>query len=300
MGITIQIQCVLFSIPMVLHLFCIYILHVARGTNLKDNQRYFFMNLSCSEFLICFVGIIKRICKIYGWKEEGTYVRFVQAGIATFVYYFIMIVLTLDRFWEIFLNIRYPVYFSPRTTKIGIAIIWALSVCFTFALCGLNTTHPDVPNSILTYFYFVFGIVCIAVSAFTYMYIASKIYNNRIKEDIHIPAVGSLSSSETVSNAKKRKILLRSLYLPVLLLVSFLVFVIIPETTYFYYDLHDLKMSDQLSTTLTASYFIAYTLDVFIYVLGSKIIRRTITRRFGCHSLNKVGTSQTNQSSGIS
>ena len=295
MGITIQIQCVLFSIPMTLHLFCIYILYVGRNSHLKDNQRYFFMNLSFSEFLICFVGIVKRICKIYGWKDEGTYVRFIQAGIATFIYYFIMIVLTLDRFWEIFLSLRYPVYFSPKKTKIAIATIWGLSICFTLLLCILNTVNPKVPNDILTYFYFIFGMVCIVVSTFTYAYIARKIYDNKINEDKQISAVTSIDGA--ISNAKKRKILLQSLYLPILLLVTFLLFVIIPEILYFYYDLNDMQMSDQLYTFLTTSYFVAYTSDVFIYVLGSKYIRRTILRRIGIRS-SKVGVTSTSHSTG--
>ena len=264
---------------MTLHLFCIYILYIARGTHLKDNQRYFFMNLSLSEFLICFVGILKRICKIYQWNEEGSYVRFIQAGVATFIYYFIMIVLTMDRFWEVFLNIRYPIYFSSKKIKIAIATIWGLSICFTILLCILNTVNPKISNDILTYFYFIFGIICIVVSAFTYTFIAKRIYDNKISEDKQISAISSVDN--TISNAKKRKILLKSLYLSGLFLVTFLFFVIIPEILYFYYDLKSLKMSKQLSTLLTASYFVAYTSDVFIYVLFSKYIRRIILRRFG-------------------
>ena len=295
MGITIQIQCVLFSIPMTLHLFSIYILYIAQGSHFKDNQRYFFINLSFSEFLICFVGIVKRICKIYQWKDGATYVRFIQAGIATFVYYFTMILLTFDRFWEIFLNLRYPVYFSPKKTQIAIATIWGFSICFTMLLCIMNTINPDVPNAILTYFYFIFGVLCIGVSAATYAYIAQKIYYNKINEDKQISAITAADC--TISNAKKRKILLQSLYLPVLLLVTFLLFVIIPEIVYFYYDLNNLQMSDHLYMLLTVSYFIAYMSDVFIYILGSKYIRRTILRRFGIRG-SRVEVTSTSHSSG--
>jgi 7 transmembrane receptor (rhodopsin family). len=277
MGIAIQVQCLLFSIPTVLHLLSVYVLHLAKHTNLQESQRFYFINLSLSEFLICFLGIWKRISKIYGWSDEKTYIRFFQAGIATFVYYFVMIALTIDRFFEIFLNIRYHLFFTPSKTKLVSGIIWFTSVCFTVMLCVTNTINPDVPNEILTYFYFVFGIVCVAVSLFTYSYILKKIYTNKVGK-----VIPRESTDEAVSRAKHRKRMIQSMYLPILLMITFVIFIVIPEIIYFVYDLQKLKMSDGVSTALTTSYFLAYTLDVFMYILGSKYIRVVILRKFRC------------------
>eukprot|EP00111_Clytia_hemisphaerica_P021205 TCONS_00062460-protein len=287
MAIMLEVQCVLFSIPMLLHLTAILVI-VLTQNGMRENQRYLFINLSASEALICFIGIIKRICKIYALKTAGTYVRFVQAGVATFAYYFIMMYLTLDRFCEVFLNIKYPTYFPPSRTLIVIGIIWSVSVIFAATLCGLNTYNPDNPQQILTYFYFVFGVLCIVVSLITYSYILRKIYVNKTLEANQVSSISS-SHQEQVKQWKK---LIQSMYLPVLLLISFFIFVIIPEITYFIYDLHQLEMSDALSTVLTTSYFIAYTSDVFIYVLGSKHIRKTLLRKLKVRN-NKIGDTST-------
>ena len=290
MGIALQVQCLLFSIPAALHLFAIYVLHLARYTNLQQSQRFYLINLSLSEFLICFLGIWKRISKIYGWSDEKTYIRYVQAGIATFAYYFVMIALTLDRFFEVFLNIRYPLFFTLTKTKIIVGIVWAMSAFFTVMLCVMNTTNPEVPNEILTYFYFVFGIICVVVSIFTYSYIMKKIYTNKVGNIVPRESTGS-STDQAVAHAKQKKRLIQSMYLPFLLLVTFVIFVVVPEIVYFVYDLLQLNMSDSVSTTLTTSYFLAYTSDVFIYILGSKYIRFVILRKARSQRISITGTS---------
>ena len=308
--ISLTVQCIMFSIPSFLHLISIYIIYKAKHTRLQSNQRLYLIHLSISEFLTCFVGIIKRVAKLYNEKHLAFQVHIAQAGIATFVYYFVMIALTMDRFFEIYLNIRYPMLFTERLTHYVIGVIWFLSACFTVFLYVTQTTSSDINDTVLLYFYPSFGILCVVVAILTYAYIIRKIYgklyrNNNKVSNIdtsaitnlspviarHRVAINNVTDRTTTSNAMEGghlKILQRQLYkkitkgiyFPILLILTFASFIVVPEIIYFYYGYFKINMSETLRTVLTTSYFVAFTSDVIIYVLASKPIRETIFRKF--------------------
>lgn len=296
--VNLTIQCIMFSIPALMHLVSIRVLYKAKH-RLQMSQRMYLIHLSISEFLTCFIGIIKRIGKIYNYKVFAFQVHIGQAGIASFVYYFIMISLTLDRFLEVYLNIRYPIYCTEERTKIVVAGIWVLSVCFTIFLYTTQlSASSDLNDTILIYFYPIFGIICVLVALFTYTYIARKIYANLFKhrsriapiitpstvstenKDINRENISLSTTAEDIKTMKRNfyKRSVKGIYFPILLIATFALFIVIPEIVYFYYSYNRIQMSENLRTVLTTSYFIAFTSDVVIYVFGPKAIRETLVK----------------------
>ena len=64
-----------------------------------------------------------------------------------------------------------------------------------------------------------------------------------------------------------------------LLFVTFVFFVLIPDFIYFYYSYHNVRMPDSMDIISNILYGLAYTSDFIVYVIASEPIRKIIIQK---------------------
>lgn len=271
-------EIVLSSLIVLLHLFGIYLLYLAKLTTLQKTQRFFFLNLSVSEVFIFVTSIMRRIATLCHNDHLATYFRLTLQGVGFPVYYLTMISLTLDRFFAVYLNIRYHLFWSDVKTRNLLIFIWCIGI---LTGCIFYIMKPS--TELLTAYYFTScGILCMLTAIITYSYIAYKVIANRKQEKQKVKALndsGPMNTRKIVNKANPPK----GLYTVGLLVFTFVVFINIPDQIFAYYGRRNVVVPRTLSLALHIMYYSAFASDFFVYVFSSKPIRKIAIKkiRFG-------------------
>lgn len=287
--IVIIVEMIIVASLLMLHLFGIHLLHLAKDSALQDTQRLFYMHLSISEALILLMGIVRRTGMLCQNHDAFLYPTLIQQGLALPLYYMVMISLTLDRFFSVYLNLRYPLFWSDRRTKYLLTCIWCISIA---VLCIFLILKP--PQAILLAYYFnSCGIICISTAVFTYSYISYKVFNNWKDHNRRVQSLStkaksteheSATASNTVAASSRKDIEQRhrpkGLYSVGLLVLTFVVFIAIPDQIYAYHARNNLQMPLNTRIVVNTMYFVAFASDFFIYAFSSKAIRKIAANQF--------------------
>ena len=94
----------------------------------------------------------------------------------SFVYYCISILITVDRFMEMRLNIRYPQIVSQRAVNVTLAGVWLFGATFTSVFMYLGRTYDDFEHITFSYLYFfsIMEILYLCTALVTYSYILKE------------------------------------------------------------------------------------------------------------------------------
>ena len=263
-----------FIIPAILHAFGFFLLITTQFEDENLTQRLYFILLSFSELFVSGIAVVA------GWSiKSQSYeypVKMIRGFFGYTLMYEVMIALTVDRFLKIFLNIKYPLYWTySRTVKLCIALLVLNGMmCLTF---WLTKTSIDTLN---TYYYLPFDIIFLIVAVVTYGYIFIKIVNNW---KIRNSELSMNSQSEEIQPQEAIRIhqnkLLKQFMSNFLLVVTFLIFTVVPDLVYFCYGLNSYKdMKEWTKALMTIFYSISYICDFFIYTFSSITIRKKLLR----------------------
>ncbi|XP_057310283.1 olfactory receptor 1B1-like [Hydractinia symbiolongicarpus] len=114
-------------LPIILHCSGIYIL-IKDKRYISATQKILLQNLSVSEILLSSVSILGFIIKdVHGLQSIERRCVLVVFFVINALYFVIMATLTLDRFVEVYMNIKYPIYWSARKMKLLMACEWMLA-----------------------------------------------------------------------------------------------------------------------------------------------------------------------------
>ena len=288
----------LLVVPFILHLFGVFILSRTPANNLGFTCKLFFVNLSLAEVTVCLFGILKRFAGIYKKEELKYHATLLQYAIGYSMYYLVMVLLTINRFLRVYLNLKFHLYWPDWWNgKI-------LLGCWIFA-CALFTIFGKcrVPiNRLNKWFFPVYDAMFIVISIITYTYIFVKIRGNRKR--LNKPQLSNSADEErdgdgdstTMSiasdgsernnniQAPKRSILSnsREFVSIFLLVITFQIFTVLPDFIYVYLELKHPggNMSHGLSVFVLFIYGMGYTVDFFIYTFSSKAVRHTLFKMF--------------------
>lgn len=241
-------------------------------------QRLLYIMLSLSELTISVGEMTSWI--IYDTHE--TFVYYIEILITFFAYtlmYEIMIALTVDRFLKIFLNIKYPLYWSySRTVKLVIAFFFLNGM---MCVCFWLTNSVD---NLYTYYFLPFDLLFLTVATCTYAYICIKIHKNRRAQHLQFPQKQLDSKHPTSSTTTKEKTMIskqnKQFLSTFLLVMTFSCFNVVPDLCYFLLD-HK-GWQNWIHVVCTFLYCISYICDFFIYTFSSKPIRRKLMKWVQC------------------
>ena len=175
----------------------------------------------------------------------------------TFNFYFIMILLTIDRFLVFYLKLKYSLYFSP--SKVWKIILWLALLCLLttaiFAvLIPLQTITWLQIYDVLYVLYLIFDVGYIFLTIGTYSFIF-QVYRRHLK----------FKKTSQISGKKNRfKILI-----PTLIIATFILFNIIPNIINASYR-HEIQSFDKtIIQVALIIYRIGWLVDPLIYIFCS-------------------------------
>ena len=225
--IYISVSCIC-TLSVIVSIAAISILSKNRFLRISPNQNILAISLCITELFMSVITIIRCFTIIFNYKTlfRGFFVL-LQVILLGSMYFFLMILLTLDRYVAIKLNIKYSVYCAAG--KLKIAVFMAL-ILLTIAFSVIFTIHIyrkyDVERFCIIYInsteeaLFLFAIV-ITYSAIYKKYRENKRnlkrIRNQIRKSINLPPVRHISGPRF------------NIYTPTLIIVTFCIFTILPQ-----------------------------------------------------------------------
>ena len=171
----------------------------------------------------------------------------------TLVYYTLMVLLVLDRFLVFYLNIKYPVYCTTlNLLKVIISFVILLFLIFILvAVLRVRERLQRRTHFWIFYTSFLILDICYFLFvAFSYTYIF-LVYQRQVKKTKHI-----------VWRYRKDRL---KLLIPSLIIISFLLFNILPDFIFTIRNICSLAISTELNSALQILYRIGFLIDPVIY-----------------------------------
>ena len=106
-----------------LHITALTLLLKMKNNNIKGSQKSLLISLCLSEVIYAIIDIGTNLTEYYQNFDLSNHLWMFTLTSYLFLYFIIMILNTLDRFMEIYLNIKYFLYWSNKKTIILLIII---------------------------------------------------------------------------------------------------------------------------------------------------------------------------------
>ena len=257
--------------------FALILLYTIKERNAALSQKYLISTLCFVEMLLAFGGLLGHIFTLLDIDESFPVMicEIFHVTMFNVSYMLLMIVITIDRFLIIYLNIKYPLYCTPR--KIVIVVILILCFCLFFFFGFLSkylSSQTWNPHRILYLFvYPVIQFMFLLTAILTYIYIYRQLKRN--KEPKH-NSVQHMQDSKKDTNSKVRKRF--NIFVPNLIILTFILFHVLPHTVW------SIKFWFEFNLPTSVSYFVALTIDLgliadpMIYVFSLESARKKIKR----------------------
>lgn len=277
-----------YSLPFFLHVFGLYMVH-KRSKNISACQKIYVINLSITELILSFCGALYPILRHqYGHSDVFYQMMILFYLAASCTYFLIMIILTADRFGQVYLNIRYPLYWTTTYAKYAMLAVWisslSLILVFMSYLLFVAKNRVNIIEGICyTFIYPSLGVVSAIVIVVTYVYIIKK-----MKKVKTVYAKSPMQSSTTINNTKgvfvvqgvEKSTPRKDNYalLPMLLVLIFVFFIEIPDFVQFLAHVGFIRNTKTLKAACNLTYAVGYILDAVVYVLLSTSCKSWLKR----------------------
>ena len=259
----------------------------------KTVQQMFIINLSLTELSASIVMLLEEVPELIPLDVSVSRVIetiseyiYVIIYVIFCLYYISMVYITMDRFLGILLNFKYPLYWNRTKTRYLLTTTWLVSIITCIAVCVVYSQEKvDYRLFFTKYIHSVFNFGFIALIVVTYSYIIRK-FRKRATTSLHINFTDQ--QPQTLCNM----ICKEKFYVCFLLVTSFILFMVIPNLFYLFYDLSASK--HQLKDEVKVFYQISFLSDAIIYIFMQPSVRRLLWKRLG---VNKRPVDRTENSS---
>ena len=271
-------------VTVMLHGLGCYLLISQYRFGLHTPQQLYLINLAVSEGTTNFLQLLinyegkhlHNSTTIHTWQH---YVKTMRGYGFVTVYFLTMIYLTLDKLLDIYLNIKYHLYWNEYRTKNLIVTTWivTLSSAVTASIV-YHFTGFDVHETLDLNIYPKFDVVFLIVAGTTYPLIFHKYKQSRAPPHL-IRLITQSSMEEAVETFKVFK--QSRFYIPLLLTVSFTMFMVIPEFVNFSQVVSGHKHCDDsvLMICLRILWTMSYLVDAIIYIWIRTSVRKLLKRK---------------------
>jgi hypothetical protein len=266
MSITIVILSIVLAIfsviSILLHVLGIYFLH--QPNSLETNQTLYLIHMSILEISFVVWQNITIYVKVFvnnSAIHEYIHLSWCAVG---FSWNNLLIMLTFDRFLQVYLNLTYGLYISERKAKIIILFSYLVGICFGLLLTVINIIHHTALNIVRLYFYPMYGAIVIIMFALTYGYIYNRIRRGR-------------SSQRVQSTNHREHRQRRGIFAPFWIIVTYIISIVIPTAT-FILAYHTLKSEKYMPYIYRLFWVVNFTADALIYILFNESIKKKFLR----------------------
>ena len=240
--------------------------------SIKGSQKYLFVSLSLIELSYCLISLIRFCCREHGVKKSIYQHLTIFRRIAVLLmYYLLMIYITLDRFFAIYLNVKYGVYWSLVKTK---RLILFTSFFCIFASISVSVTlvqtQWSVTSFVYVYLYPPFMIIFIICAVITYSYIVIKIIR---REDIIV--------NQVTRKAEKSysRIQLKSILVPTIIILTFIFFMVLPNFIHMVNYTNISKLAKIIVDVNWILFPLGFISDAVVYIFSVSALRKTYIRK---------------------
>ena len=187
-----------------------------------------------------------------------------------FVFYATMVFITLDRLLAVKFPLRYRIYCSAKFAKYLIFATWVIGLILCLTIIVVNVvTGYDFNSSFHTYLYTPINFIILILATLTYTFIFLQ-YKRSLGVNIRSPQ----GNGTFVVFYKSR------FYLPVLLILTFLLFITIPHLTYVFAISIPNKKSGKLLSACVISYSLSNIIDGCLYIFLQPNIANQLRKTF--------------------
>ena len=279
---------------MLIHIIAVALLVTINSKDIGRSQKIILITLCFTEITYAISDGGSKIAVHVKSFHVGVFLWAFSVTSVTIMYILIMIILTIDRFLDIYLNIKYELLWSFKKTKI--VLTTAFIICsFLFIpahVSSLSDPH-DVGRTLVRYIYPVCEIAFIIVASFSYFYITKQIYRHRkatkkLKKQLNVNNAATVFYSKLTNNRFK-------IFVPTLIIITFVVFTIIPNTIKLCSSLKIFK-SKAILNIAYVMIPIGFISDAIIYVFNLKVVRLKLRKTLRLrNSVNNCTTDYTGQ-----
>ena len=261
------------------HVFALYLLK--KDGSFRNIQKYLIGTLCITEILLVIILLIRGVDILYPWSGFEMAILFGETTV-WLMYFFLMMFITWDRFAEIKLNLKYPLYCNSKKAKTLLVITFFISLSLFVVLLSIQCITNgawDYEYYLGIYVFPVFHGIIIFSSVFTYSYIFTKLYKNQIahlkvRRQLQLQ-MDSLKSRSAIKLNSKPK-----LVVPSLIILTFLIFSTLPHSLFLIFSSFD-KSQVRVLNFVPMFYFLGWFVDPVIYILSVKSIQQLFQRLLG-------------------
>ena len=260
-----------FGIVVVLHGLGLCILHQVK-INLF-NQKVLVINLAVAEFLLSLHQVVIYSVIMSGrWNAILESMDHFMIGLSYIMIRFIVLHIILDRFADIYLNLKYPLYMDNKRTKFIVTVEWTISAILATTLTILffyQFLSDDQIWRVTDTVIVIFDLIILVSAILTYIYFFVRVKNIKQAEDSH-----------NAINTLRRKHLVREKFkVPIFMVLTYILFNISGQvlSTMASYEISD---DDTNYLFYNISYILsipAFSADAFIYLLLQREVRKKIS-----------------------
>ena len=291
MEVLLSVEISINILAVLVHVAALLLLIKSTQHDIKGSQKYLFISLSITELSYCLISIAYLWCKEYGVENSiRKYITIFRATAVLLMYYFIMIYITLDRFFTVHLNIKYEVYWSPLKTKR--LIFFTSLVCIAVSLLVSVTwfqMHWNVTTFVNIYLYPPFMVVFIICAVITYSYIVKKIIANRKREDRLMKQITKNHKKLSPQIQQKSK---SAIFVPTIVIVTFILFMVIPNFIYTI-DKNISKLPIHMVDINWFLFPLGFIVDAVVYIFSVKTLRNIFNKHIRKKNTTVCRTSYT-------
>ena len=259
-------QTTLSLFPITLHILGIYLLH--QPNTFHENQRLYLTNLSFAELLFLlplnilpYLRILETSVTLYDYIA-----LFAICGFAV-PWLTMTIALTIDRFMQVYLNIKYDLYVTKKITTQVVIGSWLIGLgClsstafakYKYEFDSLRFTHIVILQL------YNGGIIISFVATYTYIY--KKIKRIRC---LDTAVVNKLNVNSGGGGGRKSR------FIPYWIVITYIVFIMLPQSTNFIlFQIIKIHHSKTTMFVITTFFFdLGSLFNVLVYILMNASLR---------------------------
>ena len=256
------------------HVIALRMLISVKNNNVSGTQKLLLIVLCVTELTFTVSDIGSTVLHFLGLFQFRNVIWMFSISSCIVMYIFVMILITVDRFMEIYLNIKYDIHWCTKKTKVVLAVALVMSLLSGIPAIMVGWREPcDVFKVFSLYVYPILEAVFVIVASFTYFYIIKQVRRHRkVSERIE----KQLSENNKRPNQKPRNNRFK-IFVPTLIIITFMLFTIGPNIIKLcvFLDIIQKENEAHIAYIFIAIGFIA---DPLIYILNMKSIRYSRTK----------------------
>ena len=250
-------------------------------------QHVFLLGLSTSELTMNVLEATRMITKILpnAVTTFGKYIKMINFSGTWLVVYLMMVYITIDRLLLISMKVRYNKVLSRQRAISVFSVTWVAGGIFAFSTVMSHVFLDfDWKDAYFKYFFSVADTLFIILAVITYQYILWKLKRSDKRLAVVDREVASKDQDHLQLDKRGRTPRANTSRLwkfygtTIFLVLTFIVFLIIPDLTYLFYGILAQKKSDALFYACSLSYAFANFTDVIIYLYMQPRVRKEVRK----------------------